>query len=115
MGGKLTREAEVAVREIHNRYDVDLDRLLDKNEFIPLIAELTGKTLVCTRSYLSRVTQYLQSDGEFQQVLKSIDDRSGKVTADGLVDYFAGLGKTPAGLAEFKKALKYVCSLPSCS
>jgi hypothetical protein len=48
VGGKLTREAEVAVREIHNRYDVDLDRLLDTNEFIPLIAELTGKTLVCT-------------------------------------------------------------------
>ncbi len=40
-------------------------------------------------------------------MLKSIDDRSGKVTADGLVDYFAGLAKTPAGLAEFKKALKY--------
>ncbi len=45
-GGKLTPEAEVAVREIHNRFDVDLDRLLDQREFVNLISDLTGKHLV---------------------------------------------------------------------
>jgi hypothetical protein len=44
--GRLTAPAQVAVREIHNRYDVDLDRLLDKHEFIVMIEELTGKALV---------------------------------------------------------------------
>ena len=45
-GGKLTKEAEVAIRELHNRYDVGLDSLLSQSEFGGLIKELTGKELV---------------------------------------------------------------------
>lgn len=46
-GGKLSAKTEVAIREIHNRYDVDLDKLLDHGEFAGLLQELTGKAPVC--------------------------------------------------------------------
>jgi hypothetical protein len=45
-GGRLTAPAEVALREIHHRFDVDLDGFLNFSEFAVLIDEITGKHLV---------------------------------------------------------------------
>ena len=50
-----------------------------------------------------------QTDAQFQQILASVDQREGKVSRDGLVEYFTGLGKTPAGLKALRKTLTYVC------
>ena len=45
-GGNLTEKAIIAVREIHNRYDVDLDKLLDQRELAGMLLELLGHELV---------------------------------------------------------------------
>ena len=53
--GGLSPKAEVAVRELHSRYDTDLDQLLDINEFRAMFQEVSRKSLVCVsvRSFVA--------------------------------------------------------------
>lgn len=42
--------------------------------------------------------------------MKTVDNRRGSVTADGLVQYYEQLSRTPAGLIALRKALEFVDS-----
>jgi len=89
-GGSLTADAEVAVREIFNRYDIDLDLLLNRAELNGMFRELTGKDF---------------TEEEYRKTVKSCDNRNGELTPDGLVQYFEQLGSTPSGVAAFRALL----------
>ena len=45
--GQPSVKCASAIREIHSRFDVEIDQLLDEAEFNVLLQEIGGKALVC--------------------------------------------------------------------
>ena len=63
-GSQPTPKCGTAIREIHDRYDVDLDRLLTFQEFATLVHEIAGHELVQTHlEYLCSISPAVSDRG----------------------------------------------------
>ena len=63
--GQLSPKALVAIREIHERFDVDLDQTLSDLEFQSLVHDLTRRDLVCCELILDVCLLFLLKNSVF--------------------------------------------------